>query len=80
MGRQLDFNIPDDDSILKSISDLMVEKAFETKVSINSQKCFFYPISCGILWLKHRFILHLVSRDRGEFEGERKRRSIPTPT
>jgi len=31
MGRQLDFNIPDDDSILKSISDLMVEKAFETK-------------------------------------------------
>ena len=35
MGRQLDFNIPDDDSILKSISDLMVEKAFETKVNIN---------------------------------------------
>jgi len=31
MGRQLDFNIPDDDSILKSICDLMVEKAFETK-------------------------------------------------
>ena len=44
MGRQLDFNIPDDDSILKSISDLMVEKAFETKVNINWQNLVYLPV------------------------------------
>ena len=44
MGRQLDFNIPDDDSILKSICDLMVEKAFETKVNINWQNFVYLQV------------------------------------
>ena len=32
MANQMNSNLPDDDSVLKSIADLMVEKVFEAKV------------------------------------------------